>query len=305
MSLPITSVTYRKDGILKDITLRDINKQSYYEYYKGHLYCPNHDCPARMIYASGNKKTPYFKNRNVEISDGDVAKSEHIEDCPYHVEYTVVEGRVRSLNSQQLIALTPTQIEDMLERIFQQITHPPKNSNNNTNEDKNPKKKKKRVPSQRHIGSGIAGLVSDGAVPPKENSHAPHIIKRVSTELGLKDFTKLRKVYGLVTDWDITTRRNSSITLEGTKNEKVKIYFTENFIHNNENQFKNFHYIQSYLNYLQENNLPALCICIGKIEKSTVEQNCIYVTPEVYNSLRINNLGLYSMRDALVKANYK
>ena len=73
------SAIYKNGDLCETIHLCDLSKESYQKTYRGHLYCPNKKCGARL------KFVPRENGALTMLQSIDI--HEHIKGCPYYFEY--------------------------------------------------------------------------------------------------------------------------------------------------------------------------------------------------------------------------
>lgn len=295
MALRILSAIYRNGSTEEEITISEMTKEKYEKIYKGYLFCPTEGCNAKIIYASGEKVTPYFKTSKAKQVDNKII-NEHDENCIHYVEYDL-QGRVIRRNNPELYyALSATHIKKVLKNTYDRQFNPDKFKKKGVNT--TPKKKS---PSNRGKNSiikskGQAGLsATDGAI--KSKGREPNIYRKSIEEVSINDYDSVQCIYGFIEDM-ILDNDYPYIIFKTNDNKKARILFSEAFAVNYPTQYDNVHVYKNYIDSQPKEN-PAFCSCVGKVLKDDFEYTILL---EDYFALEINNKNYYQIiNDGLQK----
>ena len=162
MSLRILSAWYKKDGIEKKINLSELTDEEYENKYDGYLFCPNRNCNARIIFASGNL-LKYFRTHPARVEDDKII-NEHLDDCPYSVEHEIEDRARRRRDPNLLQSVSPEHMRRVLRRAFEIHVNPEKNKKKTEAAASSNRKLSSRTKTDQSLPpSGRAGLSNDSS----------------------------------------------------------------------------------------------------------------------------------------------
>ncbi|MDO0823318.1 hypothetical protein [Desulfosporosinus nitroreducens] len=283
----IINAIYREGETEEIVLLSQMNESVYQNKYKGFLFCPNKECKARIVFATGEKRT-YFRTWKSKVVNEEIM-DEHIEDCPYFVEHNLVDKPLRRRDESLLYKLSSDHINRVLKKSFDRQFNPSKLQNRGKSKD-GEKGASSRVRSERRqVPQGSAGLGSDGALDKAERE--PSVFTKSVDDIIEADYGTVQCVDGFA-DKLIFGNDYPYILLTTKNDKKARIVFTEAFAANNDAQYKNLVVYEKYIDYLSENEPKPFCSCIGKVTKDNFG---VTVNIEDYIALRINNKNYYQI----------
>lgn len=289
MPFRMTEVRFIKDGVTKRIRLEQMTKKQYEEEYRGYLFCPNPKCDAKVVYASGDIYPPYFKTSPASVKDGEIY-NEHIDGCYYSVEHEIEEKERLRKDPSFLISLSPDHIGHILNDAFNKQFK----KDGDGEEKKAGTDEKRKTPSSftdknsKTKTAGVAGLATDGAKEPTERE--PNVYKRDIDSINERDYDTVLCVTGFAEEMNFTPKFGY-INLR-SKGKRARIFFNEAFTVNNEAQYPSFGIFKRYFEQLRAKDEEVFCCCVGKITRDEYE---VSVTPDYFNSFRMNNRNYYSL----------
>lgn len=290
MALRILSAWFRKNGIEKKIDLSELTDEEYEKKYVGHLFCPNRNCNARIIFASGNQ-LKYFRTHPARIDDGMVV-NEHIDDCPYFVEHEIEERARRRKDPNILYSISQEHMRRVLKKAYERQVNPEKFKK----DPQPPDGVKKRASSATRTDlslqpAGRAGLGIDGAVAGSEKE--PSIYQKFIDDISDKDYLETQCIVGEVKDM-VTGNDYTYINLNTKNNRKARILFSEAAAVNSPGM--KIGTFKDYIDFCNiEGQTPIIC-SIGRITKDEYE---ISVVIEDYHAILINGMGYYGLLNTI------
>lgn len=288
MALRILSAIYRKNGIEKIITLSEITKEKYEKEYKGYLYCPNPDCTARIIFASGDKRT-YFRTWRIKLIDKNEIVDQHIPGCQYYVEREL-EERVIARNDPNLYyKLSSNHKRNVLRRAYDYEFNAEKFKKTKNDDEKSHKRASSKSRIDRTIQArGRAGLGSDGAVEGAERE--PPVYRKQIDDISDADSDSVHCVTGYVNDLVYDNYYYFTFVTRDGRNARILI--SEAFAVNNPTQYDNIGIYKKYIDFRKKNGIKPFVCCIGKITK---DEYGISIIPEEYVDIELDRKGYYGI----------
>ena len=288
MRLRIFKAVFKGNDVKKVVGLSDITNSNYENIYNGHLFCPNPECNARIIFVSGNKRT-YFRTWRAKVIKGEIV-NEHIEDCPYYVEHELEERAIRRTDPNLYYRLSADHIRRVLRNAYDRQLNP----------DKFKKKVEplegttKRASSKSRIDNslqprGRAGLGVDGALDEAEKE--PSIFRKSIDDVSEIDYSNIQCIYGSVEDI-ILDGQYPYITFLTKNNKNARVLFSEAFAVNNPAVFTNIKIYKQYIDFIKHGGGNPFICCIGKIIKDDYE---VSIVIEDYRALDIDRKGYYEI----------
>lgn len=288
MRLRILKAVFKDNGVKKVVGLSDITDSNYESIYNGHLFCPNPNCNARIVFVSGSKRT-YFRTWRARVVQGEIL-NEHIEDCPYYVEHELEERTVRRTDPNLYYKLSTDHIRRVLRNAYDRQFNPDKfKKDNKPSEDitKRPSSKSKVDNSLQPIGR--AGLGVDGALDVAEKE--PSIFRKSIDDVSEIDYSNIQCIFGSVEDI-ILDGQYPHITFMTKNNKKARVLFSEAFAVNNPSVFTNIKIYKQYIDLIKHSGENPFICCVGKITKDDYEVSIII---EDYRALEIDRKGYYEI----------
>jgi hypothetical protein len=253
------------------------------------LFCPNRECNARIVYASG-EELKYFRTWpwRAKGVNGEVV-NEHIDGCPYIVEHELGEKQSRRTDPNALYQLSLEHVKRVLNNAYDAYKHPEKRNKPNSAEDA-----KKRPSTKSKVDSGLeprgqAGLVIDGASEKAEKE--PSVFRKNIDDISETDYGNMPCVVGPVAEM-VIEGDHPYITFLTKDHRKARILFSEAFAVNSPEVFRNIGVYKNYIDSaINEGVTPTVC-CIGKIVRDDYEVSVVF---EDYHCLQIENKGYYQI----------
>jgi hypothetical protein len=280
-----------RNGVEKKVKLSDVTERDYQEKYRGHLFCPNSNCGAKIIFASG-AFLKYFRTFPVKTEEGKII-SQHVADCDYSVEHEM-EERVRRRRDPELrIAISSEHILRTLKRAHEKLVNPQKTEKGKDKEVSGTKQKRpseKSKVSSDLPASGVPGTISNGAS--ELTGREPSIYHRSVNDLSEHDYYYMRAVDGYIQDM-ILGDEYTYINLRRNDNKKARVLFSEAFAVNSPG-INNTIY-KKYIDLCKEQGEVPL-VCIGDITRDDYE---ISIVIDSFEALMINGKRYYGIVNEL------
>ena len=290
MSIRMLEAIYRKDGRNKKIALSDMTEDDYRKRFRGHLFCPNSNCNARVIFVSGEVR-PHFRTWRAKVVDGEIS-DEHIEKCPYFVEHELEERALRRYNPDLIHKVSPEHISRVLKNAYDRQFNPDK-----FKPDKLDEGSKKRPSSRSRTNTslaprGRAGLGIEGAeIAEKE----PSIFRKSIGDVTELDYSSVQCITGFVDDMSFD-KEYPYLTFEASGGKPGRILFSEAFAVNNRAQFNLLYIYKDYIDAIKNlGATPFVCV-FGKIIN---DYYGITIIIDAWNSILVDKKSLYAIHNEL------
>lgn len=211
----IPKARYITEDDIKIVALNEITKKKYDAIYKGKLFCPTENCPAKVSFCSGRKahyKTWRFSN--------------HSPDCIYHLNRS---GRrtVIGLTPGITLNISKNRIQDALTRAYKSMIQEEGSetlSISNAPVKKNPSPKKDGEETDQSVQMKLFGGEFN-----EEDSHikAKKLLSRWVHLISPNDIGQVRLIKGYVKDVELLDSVAEIVV--GSNNEEIKVVFEERF----------------------------------------------------------------------------
>ncbi|KGR91321.1 hypothetical protein CD30_06765 [Ureibacillus massiliensis 4400831 = CIP 108448 = CCUG 49529] len=211
----IPKARYITEDDIKMVTLNEITKKKYDAIYKGKLFCPTDNCPAKVSFCSGQKahyKTWRFSN--------------HSPDCIYHLNRNGRRTVVGSTPANTM-NISKTRIQDALSRAYKSMVEVDGSeliqpSNNKPKKNDSPKTNGavKEQSFQLKLFGGDLDEESSNYKGKKLLSRWVHLIAP-------NDVGQVRLIKGYVKDVELLD--SAAEIIIGFNNEEMKVVFEERF----------------------------------------------------------------------------
>lgn len=236
----IPKARYITEDDIKMVTLNEITKKKYDAIYKGKLFCPTDNCPAKVSFCSGQKahyKTWRFSN--------------HSPDCIYHLNRNGRRTVVGSTPANTM-NISKTRIQDALSRAYKSMVEVDGSeliqSSNNTPKKNNSPKTNEGVKEQTFQLKLFGGDLDE------ESSHykGKKLLSRWVHLIASNDVGQVRLIKGYVKDVELLD--SAAEIIIGSNNEEMKVVFEERFRKEplNKSYLNKFWAIKQMLNHYKE-----------------------------------------------------
>lgn len=273
----IPKARYITEDDIKIVTLKEITKKKYDAVYKGKLFCPTENCPAKVSFCSGRKahyKTWRFSN--------------HSPDCIYHMDRW---GRrtVIGLTTGITLNISKTRIQDALTRAYKSMIQEEGTIEIKATAGavtKNYGTKKDAEDKEQSVQMKLFGGEFD-----EEDSHVKgkKLLSRWVHLISPKDIGQVRLIKGVVKEVELLD--SVAVIVVGYNNEEIKVVFEERFKKEplNLSYLNKFWAIKELLNHYKEIHFTGVGeIRIGR--KNEFELSIIRG-----NEFKLNNEDLYNI----------
>lgn len=267
---------YRRSSISKEVWAKNVSRRQYYEEYRGHLFCPEDGCNAKLSFVQRKNNTKYFRT---------FPSTDHKDGCPNEVEYDDIKDKVNLKSYDKRINLSNRHINDVLDRAFSKIMI--KTFNIQRYRDG---KKKGNTKNNNSVGSsGVAELFNEGI--DSERGREPYITTRFYSEITETDDKEIRCVIGYVANIQLLGN-HGYINLTPKMEKSVKLHFAEYFVANNKTEFEKMDIIESYINLMKSEKKDIICCSIGRVKFVNTGINILI---DRYNGFTLNGLKFYEI----------
>lgn len=285
----MNEATIRKNGNIETIDIDEMTKEFYNEN-EEHFFCPNPECDAKVVFASGPKRS-YFSTRKY-IRDGEEIIEQHNIDCPHFIER--VEGTTarRRFDAEKLEGISEDHADNVLDKAFKRFLDPdygkPKN--------KGKKKSKKRKVQKGEVDPSLParGKLNTATPFDEEQERKPReepVFYRDINDIGDSDYGVARAVTGEM----ISFNNNDgyiSIELRTRTGKTARVYFGEYYQAHNDQQYAQIEYYGNYFRKRRKKNRTVVVSCLGEIRKDDYD---ISIVMNNYRHFRIDNLKHYAI----------
>lgn len=211
----IPKARYITEDDIKIVTLNEITKKKYDAMYKGKLFCPTDNCPAKVSFCSGRKahyKTWRFSN--------------HSPNCIYHLERSG-KRTVIGLTTTITMNISNNRIQNALTRAFKTLTQEEANEAIKASVSKvkkNNSPTKDGEEKEQNIQMKLFGGELD-----EESSHmkGKKLLSRWVHHISPKDIGQVRLIKGTIKDVELIDSVAEIVVV--SNNEEVKVVFEERF----------------------------------------------------------------------------
>lgn len=235
----LSALYYIDNELIQELTRRDIDYQAYHNLYKGNLFCPTQECPARVVFVSGQRS--YFKTW---VND------DHDDNCLHkfdretgrravnflgNINVPIPEERIqRSLRSAYNDStLTEEELEARRQRRADRRRNNPVTRGRETRPRLNPAVDHNQV---------------DGDATTLGMRH-PNLLQRDADTFRESDIGMTRILKRCIIE-DVTHNTESAIIRVAKGNSKIEVKFGQAFIANSPNSLSLFHHI---IRFVREN----------------------------------------------------
>lgn len=237
----ITKARYITEDGIKIVTLNEITKKKYDAIFKGQLYCPTENCPAKVSFCSG--RTAHYKTWRY---------SNHSVDCNYHLDRS--ERRtVIGLNKGITMNISSKHKQEALLRAFKSMVQEEINESiNASGKSLNKKNKSPQKESGEKEQSVQLKLTGGDFDEDNSNIRGKRILSRFVHLISPTDLGQVRLIKGLVKNVELL---NSVAEIKVSyNNEDIVIVFEERFIKEplNSSYLNKFWVIKELLNTQKE-----------------------------------------------------
>ncbi len=285
--LPLTSVTFRKDGVKEEISLENMTKQ-FYNQYREFIFCPNPDCDAKIEFAEGPKRK--FLRTKKSIVNGEEIIEQHDENCLYAIMHDRTLGSRRRYDASILVGISDKHRDRALRRAFRKLKDPDFGKRENQAASERRKSKRSKVDEELPLRGKLSLItpVNDDGKSPKESP----LFQRNINEIGESDFGEVRTVSGFMADF-VEEENYKYIILENDIEKNARVFFGEYFrANNNEVQYGQLKFYKQYFEEKKQNGEEVAVACIGEIKKDDYD---ISVVINNYKDIYIDELTHYQL----------
>lgn len=249
--MKIVSAIYKTEEFKIEVLATDINHKDYISKYRGHLYCTEAGCNAKLCLIERKKSgLKVFKTW---------PRSVHIQGCPNEVIYEQNAGKATKKNGEVFFNLSNEHINQRLKTLFEKIAfgklQNPKKSNG--------KSVKHELGGVKNLDIPKSGIVLFNQGEDSQGGKQGYILERSVDALDDSDIGYVRIVHGEVSNIQIN-ETHGYINYKKNKNYQVKVYFSEYFRVNNEVDYPNFNILKDYYAKARKQN-NVVCLCVGRI----------------------------------------
>ncbi|AJG98296.1 hypothetical protein LF65_01693 [Clostridium beijerinckii] len=275
--MKIGKAIFKKGNIFKEIQAVNLNRDKYYEDYRGYLFCTENECKAKLSFVERKGNIKFFRT---------FPSTPHKNGCLNEVIYEdgIEEVQLRRLVNK--INLSNKHIINKLESAFDKFR-------NNDVEVGGLNSEESGKTHTKGNGSRIKGneaeLFDEGME--SKDGKEPYIITRIYNEIGKEDDTKVRCIIGYVHNIQLMDR-HGYINLTPRKVDSVKVHFAEYFAVNNETEFNNMQIIESYIKHMKLNSKQIICCCIGRVK---YVKSGINIILDRYQGFTLNGMKFYEI----------
>ncbi|MBM7607510.1 hypothetical protein JOD29_000747 [Lysinibacillus composti] len=277
----ISKARYIVQDDIEIVTLKQITKKKYEAIYKGKLFCPTENCPAKVSFCSGRKK--YYKTWRF---------SNHSPDCIYHLDRS---GRrsVKGLNEYMTMNMGSKRKQNALMRAYKSMVDPDSieisvpTSVQKPKHNKSPQKDgevKERSVQMKLFGGEMD---EDGSVVKGKK-----LLSRFVNEIGPSDMGQHRVIKGVVKKIDVID--TVAEILVGYHEKEIKVIFEESF--------KKDPFNKSYLNKFWAvkkllKNDKIVFSGVGKVRQG--QENEYELSISLGSDFKLNGEDLYNIAKRL------
>ncbi len=270
MALSIKTATIRKDGRIEDIDIRDMTKELFFQI-RDNVYCPNHNCSAKIEYAEGTKRT-FFRTKRSKINGEEIIE-QHVEDCPYSVEHENDLKTKGIYDSSTYALLSEKHIKDALKRAYKQYVNPDYGKKNNTGD---VTKKGKSTISKRDsniIAKGKATLIDPNGELGLDDKE-PLLFHKKIDDISEKDIGQTRKVSGIMIDF-VHETDYKYIVIQMKDGRKGRVLFGEYYRDNNGPQYSQIDIYETYMKLQNSNMREVYVVSVGEVTKDDYDVSIV------------------------------
>ncbi|QCR33056.1 hypothetical protein [Lysinibacillus sp. SGAir0095] len=273
----ISKARFVTEDDMKMIPIRLMTKKKYIAAYKGKLYCPTENCPAKLSYSSGKKG--YYKTWRY---------SNHTPTCPYNLER---EG-IRQIGGKDMeisVNISKRHKQNALMRAYKSMVMDEQNIPKNEQDSAVIKKISQRKVKSNAFESAqmtlFGGTIAEDFSPVKGKK----LLSRFVHEIGPADIGKNRIVKGLIKDIELLDSAAEMII--GYQDMEMTIVFLDNFQKDplNKSYENKFWAIKEWLNRVKTVNF------IGVGEVRMTKDNHFELSVSMGTDFKVDGEDLYNL----------
>ncbi len=281
----MSTVRYINEDVVKEVRITDMTVSDYEAIYKGKIYCPTPNCPAKAVYSGGKKA--HFRTWQ---------KKDHLQGCIHEFDRVPINRGISTENSIG-VDISFNRRQNAMRDAFKQM----KIMTMTEEERENIKKVKPRPrPNRRNPKTEGKEIISDvkntlvgGDVREEESGgqRGRNLSKRFVDTISNSDIGDIRLVMGQLTKVEVQNP-TAKFTVEWNK-QIIYIVFEEAFEKEPSNgaYLNNFSIVKKYL----ENSGLVLFSGIGEIRRNRRTEELELVI-YIGTDLSFNNSGMLHLR---------
>lgn len=274
---------FKTGNTIAIINARDINsRKEYKEKYIGKLYCTEHGCNARLVYA----ELPFERHSKIfKTHPG----SEHSTSCPHQITHERTNGPTFS-SATFSQAISDKHVKSVLDSLYKRNTEP--EIANPPSRIKGSISKHPTKDSTTSFRGRAEASINKNAEPVVAGEREPTVKKRKSQDIISEDNGRLRGIDGKITQAHIGE-------------DYIELYFESldiplsllfyNSFRDKSNQA--YQLVQELAKLLNETDLTILTCCLGVVEALTDKTQVQIMGPEyitfeglsIYNYVRLKS----------------
>ncbi|MFJ8235695.1 hypothetical protein ACIQ34_08100 [Ureibacillus sp. NPDC094379] len=277
----ISKARYMVQDDIEIVTLKQITKKKYEAIYKGKLFCPTENCPAKVSFCSGRKK--YYKTWRF---------SNHSPDCIYHLDRS---GRrsVRGLNQAMTMNIASKRKQNALLRAYKSMVDTDSSEIAFPTSTQKPKQNKSPQKDGGNKEQSVQIKLFGGEMDEKRSMvKGKKLLSRFVDEIGPSDIGQHRVIKGVVKEIDLIDTVAEILVVYHEK--EIKVIFDESFKKEplNKSYLNKFWAVQKLLN----NNVIVFS-GVGEIQQG--QENEYEFSISLGSDFKLNGEDLYNIAKRL------
>ena len=277
----ISKARYIVQDDIEIVTLKQITKKKYEAVYKGKLFCPTENCPAKVSFCSGRKK--YYKTWRF---------SNHSPDCIYHLDRS---GRrsVKGLNEYITMNIGSKRKQDALMRAYKSMVNPDSieisDSTSFQKQKLNKSPQKDGEDKEQSVQMKLFGGEMD---EDRTVVKGKKLLSRFVNEIGPTDIGQHRVIKGVVKEIEVID--TVAEILVGYHEEQIKVIFEESFKKDplNKSYLNKFWAVKKLLN-----NNTVVFSGVGEVRQG--QENEYELSISLGSDFKLNGEDLYNIAKRL------
>jgi len=277
----ISKARYIVQDDIEIVTLKQITKKKYEAVYKGKLFCPTENCPAKVSFCSGRKK--YYKTWRF---------SNHSPDCIYHLDRS---GRrsVKGLNEYITMNIGSKRKQDALMRAYKSMVNPDSieisDSTSFQKQKLNKSPQKDGEDKEQSVQMKLFGGEMD---EDRTVVKGKKLLSRFVNEIGPTDIGQHRVIKGVVKEIEVID--TVAEILVGYHEKQIKVIFEESFKKDplNKSYLNKFWAVKKLLN-----NNTVVFSGVGEVRQG--QENEYELSISLGSDFKLNGEDLYNIAKRL------
>ncbi|MDM5334115.1 hypothetical protein QUF56_12830 [Ureibacillus composti] len=277
----ISKARYIVQDDIEIVTLKQITKKKYEAVYKGKLFCPTENCPAKVSFCNGRKK--YYKTWRF---------SNHSPDCIYHLDRS---GRrsVKGLNEYITMNIGSKRKQDALMRAYKSMVDPDSIEISDQTSVQKPKHNKSPQKDGEDKEQSVQMKLFGGEMDEDRTViKGKKLLSRFVNEIGPSDIGQHRVIKGVVKKIDVID--TVAEILIGYHEKEIKVIFEESFKKDplNKSYLNKFWAVKKLLN-----NNTVVFSGVGEVRQG--QENEYELSISLGSDFKLNGEDLYNIAKRL------